>query len=68
VRSSWHVKQFAAYPGSTGGSLVGNGGLAIANFSGCRFSQKIIAASRRNQQAGRLRSPEILVQREEGLS
>jgi hypothetical protein len=67
VRSSWHVKQFAAYPGSTGGSPLGDG-LAIANFSGCRFSQEVIAASRRNQQAGRLRSPEILVRREEGLS
>jgi hypothetical protein len=53
--------EFAEFPGSTGGSPVGDGGLAVANFSGLDSSRKMVAASRRNPQAGRLRSPEFWI-------
>jgi hypothetical protein len=47
------------FPGSTGGPPVGDGGLAVADFSCLPIFLEIVAASRRNQQAGRLRSPDV---------
>jgi hypothetical protein len=56
----------AENPGSTGGSPVGGGDLAVANFFSFALLSDVVAASRRNLQASRLRSPDIVIPYEEG--
>ena len=44
---------------------MGDGGLAVANFLAFIALSKMVAASRRNLQAGRLRSPDVMTPRVE---
>jgi hypothetical protein len=59
------MSAFAENPGSAHVSCAGDGVPAITNFLP---STKIVAAGRRNPQAGRLRSPDQIIPHEEGLS
>jgi len=60
-----NMSAFAENPGSAHVSCAGDGVPAITNFLP---STKIVATRRRNQHTRRVRSPDIVVPHEEGLS